>query len=58
MSVVNGISTIRGGKHVDNILNQLLKKCNELALKKKKKYDIKMNHLKENIWLFVKCIIE
>ena len=57
-SMVNGISTIRGGKHVDNIINQIVKKLNEIALKKKKKYDIKASYVKENIWIFLKCIIE
>ena len=57
-SMVNGISTIRGGKHVDNIINQIVKKLNEVVLKKKKKYEIKASYVKENIWIFVKCIIE
>ena len=34
--MVNGISTIRGGKHVDNIVNQIVKKLNEISIKKKK----------------------
>jgi len=57
-SMVNGISTIRGGKHVDNIINQIVKKLNEISLKKKKKYDIKSSYVKDNIWIFLKCIIE
>ena len=57
-SLVNGISTIRGGKHVDNIINQIVKKLNEAVLKKKKKIEIKSSYVKDNIWIFVKCIIE
>ena len=57
-SLVNGISTIRGGKHVDNIINQIVKKLNEVVLKKKKKIDIKPSYVKDNIWIFIKCIIE
>ena len=57
-SLVNGISTIRGGKHVDNIINQIVKKLNEVVSKKKKKIDIKASYVKENIWIFIKCIIE
>ena len=57
-SLVNGISTIRGGKHVDNIVNQIVKKLNEVVSKKKKKVDIKPSYVKENIWIFIKCIIE
>ena len=37
VSLVNGITTTRGGKHVDNIINQLVKKLNEVAQKKKRK---------------------
>ena len=58
VSMVNGISTIRGGKHVDNIINQVVKKLTEASNKKKKKLEIKPSYVKENIWLFVKCIIE
>lgn len=57
-SLVNGISTIRGGKHVDSIINQIVKKLNEVVSKKKKKIDIKPSYVKENIWIFIKCIIE
>ena len=57
-SMVNGISTIRGGKHVDNIVNQIVKKLNEISMKKKKKCEIKSSYVKENIWIFLKCIIE
>ena len=35
-SMVNGITTTRGGKHVDNIVNQIVKKLNEISKKKKK----------------------
>ena len=57
-SLVNGISTIRGGKHVDNIINQIVKKLNESVMKKKKKIEIKPSYVKDNIWIFIKCIIE
>ena len=57
-SMVNGISTIRGGKHVDNIINQIVKKLNEISMKKKKKCEVKASYVKENIWIFIKCIIE
>ena len=50
-SLVNGISTIRGGKHVDNIINQIVKKLNEVVSKKKKKIDIKINIKKIIIYL-------
>ena len=58
VSLVNGITTTRGGKHVDNIINQLVKKLNDVSQKKKNKVDVKASYLKENIWIFIKCIIE
>ena len=35
--MVNGITTIRGGKHVDNVINQIVKKLSEAVLKKKRR---------------------
>ena len=58
VSMVNGITTIRGGKHVDYIVSQLTKKILEYLKKKKSKLEIKNNHIKDNIWVFIKCIIE
>ena len=57
-SMVNGITTIRGGKHVDNVINQIVKRLGEAVLKKKKKVEIKSSYVKDNIWIFIKCIIE
>jgi DNA topoisomerase II len=57
VSFVNGIWTIRGGKHVDYICNQVVKKLIDLAQKKKKDVSIKPQHLKDNLMLFVKSTI-
>lgn len=57
MSFVNGIWTIRGGKHVDYIANQIIKKLTELIVKKNKNVTIKPQSIKENLFLFVKCVI-
>ena len=57
MSFVNGINTIRGGKHVDYITNAITKKLTEMALTKKKKV-IKPQHIKDNLFVFIKTIIE
>jgi len=57
MSFVNGINTIRGGKHVDYITNAITKKLTEMALAKKKKV-IKPQHIKDNLFVFIKTIIE
>ena len=57
VSFVNGIYTPRGGKHVDYITNQIVRKLAEL-IKKKKKVDVKPNTIKEQLMLFLRCDIE
>ena len=57
ISFVNGIYTPRGGKHVDYITNQIVRKLAEL-IKKKKKVDVKPNTIKEQLMLFLRCDIE
>uniref|UniRef100_A0A6C0DMB8 DNA topoisomerase (ATP-hydrolyzing) n=1 Tax=viral metagenome TaxID=1070528 RepID=A0A6C0DMB8_9ZZZZ len=57
MSFVNGINTIRGGRHVEYITNAITKKLTDMALTKKKK-TIKPQHIKENLFIFVKSTIE
>lgn len=56
VSFVNGIATIRGGKHVDYITNQITKKLGE-AIQAKKKREVKPQHLRENLVVFVKSLI-
>ena len=60
VSFVNGISTVKGGKHVDYVVNQITKKIQTyLSTKgiKRKKIDIKPAHIKDNIFIFVKSTI-
>lgn len=57
VSFVNGIWTIRGGKHVEYITNQLVKKLIEQAQKKKKDVSIKPQHIRDNLIVFVKSTI-
>ena len=57
VSFVNGIYTPKGGKHVDYLLNQLLKKITAYILKKKK-VKVKSSTIKEQLMLFVNCVIE
>lgn len=57
VSFVNGIWTIRGGKHVDYIVNQITKKLIELIHKKKKGVTIKPQIVKDNLFVFVKSTI-
>ena len=57
VSFVNGIWTLRGGKHVEYILNQITKKLTELIVKKNKNANIKPQNIKDNIILFIKSTI-
>ena len=57
MSFVNGINTIRGGKHLEYILNSITKKLVDMTLVKKKK-TIKPQYIRDNLFIFVKSIIE
>ncbi len=57
VSFVNGIWTIRGGKHVEFILNQIVKKLSDLITKKNKNVTIKPQSIKDNLILFVKSTI-
>ena len=61
VSFVNGISTLKGGKHVDCVINGIIKKVQTYVSTKgikRKKLDIKPSHLKDNIFVFVRCTIE
>jgi len=57
VSFVNGIYTSKGGKHVEYIINQIIRKlC--VYIKTKKKVDVKPNTIKEQLMLFLRCDIE
>jgi len=61
VSFVNGISTLKGGKHVDCVINGIIKKVQTYVSTKgikRKKLDIKPAHLKDNIFVFVRSTIE
>lgn len=55
-SFVNGVWTIRGGKHVDYIANQIGKQVCE-HVEKKEKITVKMHYVREHLRLFVKAMI-
>ena len=57
VSFVNGITTYQGGKHVDYITNQVCKRLAEY-IEKKKKIKVKTSHIKENIFVFIRTIID
>jgi DNA topoisomerase II len=57
VSFVNGISTGKGGKHVDYIVNQITKKMIDY-IKRKKKVTVKAVTIKEQLMIFANCMIE
>tara|TARA_B100001063_G_C16772462_1_gene562635 strand:- start:1815 stop:4613 length:2799 start_codon:yes stop_codon:yes gene_type:complete len=57
VSFVNGVYTAKGGKHVEYILNQIVKKISDW-IKKKKKIVVKPMTIKEQLMLFINCSIE
>jgi DNA topoisomerase II len=56
VSFVNGIYTNKGGKHVDYITQQIIKKM-VIYIHKKKKMEIKQNIIKEQLCIFLNCSI-
>jgi DNA topoisomerase-2 len=55
VSLVNGIYTMNGGKHIDYVSNKI---CKDLVKKLNGKTGtIKTNHIKNNLWLFVNSLI-
>lgn len=57
VSFVNGICTFKGGKHVDYILGQLIRKLVDY-IEKKKKIKVNPATIKEQLILFLRCDIE
>jgi DNA topoisomerase-2 len=57
VSFVNGIWTLRGGKHVDHVMNQVIKKITETVQKKKKDIVIKPQAIRDNVMLFINATI-
>lgn len=57
VSFVNGICTNKGGKHVDYVLGQILRKlC--AYIEKKKKITVNQATIKEQLILFLRCDVE
>lgn len=57
ISFVNGIHTAKGGKHVEYILNQIIRGLTEY-IEKKKKVKVSPTSIKEQLILFLRCDIE
>lgn len=57
ISFVNSIATTSGGTHVNYITDQITKKVTDI-LKKKSKKTVKPYQIKNNVFIFVNCLIE
>ena len=57
VSFVNGICTFKGGKHVDYISGQIVRKLCDY-IEKKKKIRVNPSAIREQLMLFVRCDIE
>ena len=57
ISFVNGIYTSKGGKHVEYIMNQIIRKL-VAYIKTKKKVEVKASSIREQLALFLRCDIE
>ena len=57
VSFVNGLYTAKGGKHVDYIVNQIIKKISG-HIEKKKKVKVKTSAIKEQLSVFIRCEID
>lgn len=57
ISFVNGLLTLKGGKHVDYIVNQIVKQMSDILTKKKKDLSIRPQNIKDNLIIFIKCSI-
>ena len=57
ISFVNGISTYKGGTHVDYVVNQIIKEMAAAVKKKNKTLKLKPSQIKDNITVFVDSVI-
>jgi len=63
VSFVNSICTIRGGTHVTQVTDQVVEAVLEKAKIESKAHvkggvDIRAHHVKNHLWVFIKCLIE
>jgi DNA topoisomerase-2 len=57
ISFINGICTYHGGTHVNYVQDIVVNKLKDIITKKYKDITIKPNQIKENLIVFIKCII-
>lgn len=58
VSFVNSIATTKGGRHVDNVTDSIVKQLIEVLKKKNKGgVQIKPFQVKNHMWIFINCLI-
>lgn len=58
VSFVNSICTIKGGTHISYVLDPLVSAIlKKVQTKNKGGMDVKSHHVKNHIWIFIKCLI-
>jgi len=57
VSFVNGVFTMKGGKHVDSIVKQIISKISDILQKKHKK-KVPDNYIKNHLYVFINATIE
>lgn len=58
VSFVNSIATTKGGRHVDHVVDMIVKQLIELLKKKNKGgVNIKPFQVKNHMWIFINCLI-
>lgn len=58
VSFVNSIATMKGGTHVNHVLDQIVGNIVKLIEKKDKNLSVKPAQIKNSLFLFVNCFIE
>ncbi|XP_068141065.1 DNA topoisomerase 2 [Drosophila tropicalis] len=59
VSFVNSIATYKGGRHVDHVVDGVIKQLIEVLKKKNKGgINIKPFQVRNHLWIFVNCLIE
>ena len=58
MSFVNGIWTYQGGTHVTYILEQITNSLINIIKDKHKNLNVKASHIRDNLTLFINCVVE
>lgn len=57
VSFVNGVNTVRGGRHVDHVVTQVVKVAEALLKKGNSNSNVRPQHIRDALMVFVKCTI-